>query len=210
MSLKRKAADSAAKDTKKAKPNGTLTSFFGPPKDVKAAQFVKEDWVKSLTPEQKDLLKLEIDTLHESWLAHLKDEILRPEFLGLKRFLKKEKIDKVTIYPPEQDIYSWYIRPSLILISVSRPTSAISLPLFIDFIANSRFLLLSTGPATAPSTPSKSSSSAKIPTTTPTKRTVSASPSRPPPPRRHPSRTSTKSSNPTTTPSLLRPRTAVC
>lgn len=63
----------------------------------------------SLTPEQKDLLQLEIDTLDESWLAHLKDEVVSPEFLNLKRFLKKEKDSGAKIFPPEEDIYSWLV-----------------------------------------------------------------------------------------------------
>jgi uracil-DNA glycosylase len=105
--------------TKKQKANGSITSFFGAPKPKGGAgtpnasvppptsRFNKEKWVASLTAEQKELLQLEIDTLDESWLAHLKDEVVTPEFLNLKRFLKKEKDSKVTIFPPEKDIYSW-------------------------------------------------------------------------------------------------------
>lgn len=61
-----------------------------------------------MTPEQKELLQLEIDTLDESWLARLKEEVVTPEFLELKRFLKKEKESGAKIFPPEKDIYSWY------------------------------------------------------------------------------------------------------
>jgi uracil-DNA glycosylase len=50
---------------------------------------------------------LEIDTLDESWLAYLKDEVVTTEFLNLKRFLKKEKDSKAKIFPPEEDVYSW-------------------------------------------------------------------------------------------------------
>ena len=60
-----------------------------------------------LTPEQKDLLQLEIDTLDESWLYHLKEELVSPQFLELKRFLKKEYESGKKIFPPKQDIYSW-------------------------------------------------------------------------------------------------------
>lgn len=60
-----------------------------------------------MTAEQKELLQLEIDTLDESWLAQLKEEVLTPEFLALKRFLKKEKESGAKIFPPENDIYSW-------------------------------------------------------------------------------------------------------
>jgi uracil-DNA glycosylase len=114
MSLKRKAAETAS-DAKKAKigGQGSITSFFGAPKPsaVKAATLVKFDkdaWVAKLTDEQKELLKLEIDTLDESWLAQLKDEIVKDGFLDLKRFLKKELADGATVYPPMKDVYSWY------------------------------------------------------------------------------------------------------
>ncbi|KAK3949533.1 putative uracil DNA N-glycosylase [Pseudoneurospora amorphoporcata] len=69
-------------------------------------KFDKEKWVATLTPEQRELLQLEIDTLDESWLAHLKGEIVTKEFLDLKRFLKKEWETK-TVFPPKEDVYSW-------------------------------------------------------------------------------------------------------
>lgn len=101
-------------DPKKSKSNGSITSFFGAPKakpaDSKPASsssFNKDKWVASLTAEQKDLLQLEIDTLDESWLAQLRDEVLTPEFLALKRFLKKEKQAGAKIFPPENEVYSW-------------------------------------------------------------------------------------------------------
>jgi hypothetical protein len=111
MSLKRKAADAATEASKKTKQN-SITSFFGAPKpkaDAPAATFDKDAWVSKLTDEQKELLKLEIDTLHESWLPHLKDVLLSPNFLELKRFLKKELASGKTLYPPMQDVYSWYV-----------------------------------------------------------------------------------------------------
>jgi len=113
--LKRKAADLAAAEAKKPKANGSITSFFAAPKPVASSsssappviKFDKQKWLEKLTDEQKELLKLEIETLHESWLAHLKDEVLTKEFLALKRFLKKEKEDGKTIFPPMEDVYSW-------------------------------------------------------------------------------------------------------
>jgi uracil-DNA glycosylase len=125
MSLKRKAATAATNDAKKPKANGSITSFFGPPKVVSsttktagagseatepapvASRFDKEKWVASLTDEQKELLALEIETLHDSWLAVLKEEILSKEFLELKKFLNKEWEGSVKIFPPKEDIYSW-------------------------------------------------------------------------------------------------------
>ncbi|KAG2420589.1 uracil-DNA glycosylase [Aspergillus terreus] len=102
-------------DAKKPKANGSITSFFGAPKpkpgavrpSTTSSSFNKEKWVATLTPEQKELLQLEIDTMDESWLAQLKEEIVKPEFLALKRFLQKEKQAGVKVFPPENDIYSW-------------------------------------------------------------------------------------------------------
>lgn len=122
-SLKRKATDAVLTDAKKPKADGSITSFFGKPKTTSSStsssasaapapptvKFNKDQWVAKLTDEQRELLKLEIDTLHESWLAHLSDEVLSSSFLDLKRFLKREKEKGVTIYPAEQDIYSWYV-----------------------------------------------------------------------------------------------------
>ena len=106
-------------DAKKPK-GGSITSFFGVPKPKApstqgtesqslphSSTFNKDKWVASLTAEQKELLQLEIDTLDESWLAHLKDDVTTPGFLNLKRFLKKEKESKVQVFPPDEDIYSW-------------------------------------------------------------------------------------------------------
>ena len=127
MSLKRKAADAAAAAAKKPKADGAITSFFGAPKVKDASsnndptkpatdptapapvpvKFDKEAWVAKLSDEQKQLLKLEIDTLHESWLGALKDDVLKPEFLNLKRFLKKEAEAGKKIFPPLEDVYSW-------------------------------------------------------------------------------------------------------
>ncbi|KAI7487801.1 uracil-DNA glycosylase [Hortaea werneckii] len=131
MSLKRKATDLAADAAKKPKANGAITSFFSQPKPnpptsstnpavphtggdaapgaeaTQPVKFDKEAWVAKLTPEQKELLKLEIETLHESWLGALKEEVVSKEFLDLKRFLKRELETGKKVFPPSDDIYSW-------------------------------------------------------------------------------------------------------
>lgn len=108
----------------------SITSFFGQPKSstgdavinaatkgvqgsTVAAKFDKEAWVAKLTDEQKELLKLEIDTLHDSWLAHLKDEVTSSEFLNLKRFLAKEISSGKKVFPPMEEVYSWYVTSKL-------------------------------------------------------------------------------------------------
>lgn len=127
--LKRKAAAQVSgAEAKKPRQNASITSFFGAPKPAAAAssgnggsssgpgsqqpaaagpKFDKEKWVKSLTEEQRTLLKLEIDTLHESWLVHLKDDITSKEFLELKRFLDRETAAGKKWFPPKEDVYSW-------------------------------------------------------------------------------------------------------
>ena len=128
-SLKRKANNlpsSSPAELKKPKTDASITSFFGAPKSVANSskpagsvankfsstspatpKFDKAKWVAKLTPEQRTLLKLEIDTLDESWLAHLKEEILTPSFLNLKRFLKSEIDSGKKVFPPLGEIYSW-------------------------------------------------------------------------------------------------------
>jgi uracil-DNA glycosylase len=125
--LKRKAAAEAGSDPKKAK-QGNIMSFFGAPKpaassttsangsgsnnaaatpEPSAPKFDKVKWVNSLTPEQRQLLQLEITTLHDSWLALLKDELVTKEFLELKRFLDRETAAGRKWFPPKEDVYSW-------------------------------------------------------------------------------------------------------
>lgn len=128
-SLKRKAGAQVGTDAKKPKQNGNIMSFFGAP-GVKAAangsstgsggaaaaaaqpalpKFDKQKWVAGLTAEQRELLSLEINTLHVSWLALLKDEIVSKEFLELKRFLSRETAAGKKWFPPKEDVYSWYV-----------------------------------------------------------------------------------------------------
>ena len=119
--IKRKADDQPSSEMKKVK-NTSITSFFGQPKPVSstgatsasnpavsaAKKFDKDAWIAKLTDEQKELLKLEIETLHESWLPYLADELTTNSFLDLKRFLKKEGEEGIKIFPPMDDVYSWY------------------------------------------------------------------------------------------------------
>jgi uracil-DNA glycosylase len=117
--LKRKAGELPSSDSKKPKVNSSITSFFGAPKSTSSKpldtsplpslKFDKSKWAASLTPDQRDLLSLEIDTLDPTWLAHLKEEILSREFLDLKRFLKQERAGGKTVLPPPEDMYSWSV-----------------------------------------------------------------------------------------------------
>jgi hypothetical protein len=114
--LKRKAATTGNEaEPKKTRANGSIASFFGAaPKAAGAAaspspavKFDKARWVEGLTAEQKELLKLEIDTLHDSWLALLRDDVTSKEFLELKKFLNRETAAGKKWFPPKEDVYSW-------------------------------------------------------------------------------------------------------
>ena len=67
--------------------------------------FDKNKWVESLSEEEKDLLGLEINTLHITWLAFLSKTIRKPYFLNLKKFLNSQT--NKTVFPPRHLIYSW-------------------------------------------------------------------------------------------------------
>ncbi|KAI1366015.1 uracil-DNA glycosylase-like protein [Xylaria arbuscula] len=117
-SIKRKGNAAAPDASKKAKTNGSITSFFkGPAGGASsgssfeaanpASRFNKDKWVATLTPEQKENLGLEINTMDPSWLALLKDEIVKPEFIALKKFIEKEVRSGQDVFPPSEDVYSW-------------------------------------------------------------------------------------------------------
>lgn len=120
--LKRKGVGALANEgePKKPKVNGNIAAFFGAP-GPKAAQqapapavkFDKQAWVAGLTPEQRRLLQLETETLDDSWLALLKDEVTSSEFLELKRFLDRETAAGKKWFPPQQDVYSWCVVSAL-------------------------------------------------------------------------------------------------
>lgn len=72
--------------------------------------FNKEEWIKSLSEEERELLDLEIRTLHITWLVFLHKTITKPYFLELKKYLKSQ--NGKTVFPKEEDIYSWsYLTP---------------------------------------------------------------------------------------------------
>lgn len=68
--------------------------------------FNKDEWISSLTQDQRELLELEISTLHISWLAALHQTLTKPYFLKLKEFVNSQRSSK-TIFPPIDQVYSW-------------------------------------------------------------------------------------------------------
>lgn len=69
-------------------------------------EFDVETFKKTLTPEELELLELELTTIDPTWLKILHTELRKPYFLQLKQFLKQE-FKSQTIFPPREDIYSW-------------------------------------------------------------------------------------------------------
>lgn len=67
--------------------------------------FNKAAWIGTLTPEEKQLLSLEINTLHITWLTFLHKELTKPYFIKLKKFLRAQA--GKTVFPPPGRIYSW-------------------------------------------------------------------------------------------------------
>jgi uracil-DNA glycosylase len=88
--------------------------------DLRSDSFSASQWKASLAtgtggpkegssaPSEADLLALEATTLHPSWLEHLQDELRKPYFLDLKRFLWSEGLrgtqdrqgGKLKVFPP--------------------------------------------------------------------------------------------------------------
>ncbi|KAI0077874.1 uracil-DNA glycosylase [Panus rudis PR-1116 ss-1] len=71
-------------------------------------------YLNALSDEEKRLLTLEIETMGKSWLKILKDEIRKPYFIKLKRFLWDQGVKGVNdsaknlkVYPAPHNIYSW-------------------------------------------------------------------------------------------------------
>lgn len=94
----------------------SISNFFKPNEKIQKVNlssksslppFDKKAWIDSLSPAERDLLQLEIDTLDNTWLAVIHSELTKPYFLSLKRFLKEELDKKKTIFPKQHDIYSW-------------------------------------------------------------------------------------------------------
>jgi uracil-DNA glycosylase len=67
----------------------------------------KREYIKTLTEDQIELLWLEINFLEDSWFEKLHEELTKPYFIQLKTFLNNQLRNKVTIFPPQRDIYSW-------------------------------------------------------------------------------------------------------
>ncbi|EMR10360.1 uracil-DNA glycosylase [Pneumocystis murina B123] len=111
MNLKKRKKDrnlgSEEQNTEKRTKQISMRSFLGAKNDYFKAiesKFNKEVWVNGLKEKERELLKVEIEFLGESWLK-------------LKNFLNQEK-KLYTIFPPDKDIYSWSYYTPLNMVKV--------------------------------------------------------------------------------------------
>ncbi|KAI0055517.1 uracil-DNA glycosylase [Artomyces pyxidatus] len=81
---------------------------------LNSISFSLTSFVDSLNEDERRLLKLECETMGESWLKVLKDELRKPYFIALKQFLWEEgirdpnsHIPNLQVYPAPRNIYSW-------------------------------------------------------------------------------------------------------
>ncbi|KAF9266546.1 uracil-DNA glycosylase [Marasmius fiardii PR-910] len=72
----------------------------------------------SLNEEERNLLNLESQLLGKSWFKLLQDEIRKPYFISLKRFLwekgvkgPEDSAPSLKIFPPARNIYTWSDTP---------------------------------------------------------------------------------------------------
>ncbi|KAI1338840.1 uracil-DNA glycosylase [Xylariaceae sp. FL0016] len=86
-------------------PKSSIASFTT--SSAPTSNFDKAKWVAGLSPELKKHLALEIQTLDPSWLAVLKDDLVKPDFITLKKFLESEVKSGQKVFPPREDVYSW-------------------------------------------------------------------------------------------------------
>lgn len=103
----------AAKVTKVAKNESatqpvTTETVIKPDSVSQSTTFKSKYADENLSDLQRKMLSLEIDTLEDTWFEKLSSEFKKPYFLGIKSFLANEKtVKKATIFPPEEDVYSW-------------------------------------------------------------------------------------------------------
>ncbi|KAI6122177.1 uracil-DNA glycosylase-like protein [Pisolithus croceorrhizus] len=80
--------------------------------------FSLSEYTESLSEEHKRLLQLECECMGKSWLKLLKDEIKKPYFIALKKFLweagvrgAEDSVKGLKVYPSPRNIYSWSKTP---------------------------------------------------------------------------------------------------
>ncbi|KAI9318627.1 uracil-DNA glycosylase-like protein [Dichotomocladium elegans] len=129
MSLKRALTDGSTNVSKKPAPTrqASLLSMFKPKvaptnkgDDTTVAPLKSKDLLADLSEEHKELLELEMTTMHPEWIKALKPEFTKAYFIQLKKFLRAETAANKKIFPPAPEIYSWsnYTPPSKVKVVI--------------------------------------------------------------------------------------------
>ncbi|CAG8459757.1 2324_t:CDS:2 [Scutellospora calospora] len=109
MSKRKDTLDDSSQDSKKQKTTtpkqAFLTSWIKQPSSASGETVTKV--TGKMSEEMKKLLKTELETMDGEWLKALVNEMQKPYFAELKKFLATEKSNNKKIFPPETQIYSW-------------------------------------------------------------------------------------------------------
>ncbi|KAJ2859270.1 uracil DNA glycosylase [Coemansia aciculifera] len=91
----------------KQAPTVSPASKKGKQADTKPTEDSDEPEELQVSSEDRARLSLEYSTIDPSWLKRIGGELTKPYFLSLKQFLRSEADAKKTVYPAEEDVYSW-------------------------------------------------------------------------------------------------------
>ncbi|OJA16461.1 hypothetical protein AZE42_04677 [Rhizopogon vesiculosus] len=85
---------------------------------LNAIPFSLSQYIESIPEDHRQLLKLECESMGKSWLKLLKEEIKKPYFISLKKFLWEEGVHgpddsakSLKVYPSPKNIYAWSNTP---------------------------------------------------------------------------------------------------
>ncbi|KAL0577652.1 uracil DNA glycosylase [Marasmius crinis-equi] len=88
------------------------------PQKLNSIPFSMKSFQESLNEDHRNLLALECQVMGKSWLKLLQDEIKKPYFISLKRFLWERGVRgaddsaaTLKVYPSPPDIYAWSNTP---------------------------------------------------------------------------------------------------
>ncbi|KAF5392234.1 hypothetical protein D9757_001517 [Collybiopsis confluens] len=101
-------------NSKRLKTSASLTSVSSSPTKLNSIPFSMKTFQDSLNEEQAKYLRLECEAMGKSWLKLLQEEIKKPYFIALKRFLWTAGVQgphdsplPLKVYPSPRDIYTW-------------------------------------------------------------------------------------------------------
>ncbi|KAJ8582736.1 uracil-DNA glycosylase [Rhizopogon salebrosus TDB-379] len=113
-------AEPAAKKLKLASNSGSAKIAVGgvSVQRLNAIPFSLSQYTDSIPEDHRHLLKLECECMGKSWLKLLKEEIKKPYFISLKKFLWEEGVHgpddiakSLKVYPSPKNIYAWSNTP---------------------------------------------------------------------------------------------------